>query len=100
MTYEEKVKKFITKDFQERFSTKTSYDELPFRIGYGSSSHHPDRKGGVTTCDIVLWCKFLDRDWFRPYGNFSMGQIEDMLQICSSDDHIISLMEMFSAKKK
>lgn len=98
MTHEEKTIKFIKKDFQDKFSTKTPYEELPFKIGYGSSSHHPERKGGITTCDIVLWCKFIDRDWFRPYGNFTMGQIEDMMQICSNDNQVVSLIEMLSIK--
>lgn len=98
MTHEEKIEKFTKKNFQDRFNTKTPMDEMPFKIGYGSSSHHPERKGGITTCDIKLWCKFLERDWFVPYGNFTMGQIEDMLQICSSDDQVISLIEMLSIK--
>ena len=98
MTYEEKTKKFLSKGAMEAFREKTPREELPFKIDYGSSSHHPERKGGVTTCDIRMWCKFLDGDWFTPYGHFGQTEIEAMIDACVNDNNIVSLMELLAAK--
>jgi len=97
--YEIRIKNFIAKSAMEAFRSKTKLSELPLRLEQGSSTHHPDKKGGMTTHNIVLWCKFLDNDWFRPFGNFSKTQIIGMIEICSNDNQIVSLMRLLSAKE-
>ena len=99
MTYQEKLDKFLAKNARESFNSKTEFTELPLEMRMGSSTHHPDRKGGMSTSDIVLWVKFLDSDWFRPYGGFNMSQIKAMCDICKNDNQIISLMELLAAQK-
>ena len=99
MTYEEKLKKYNSKSGLEMFGSKTPLDELPFEMKFGSSTHPPSRKGGMSTSDIVLWCKYMDSDWFRPYGNFGKQQILQMIDICKNDQQINSLMELLSATK-
>lgn len=97
MTYEEKMEKYAAKTGWDVFKTKTPWGELPVMIGNGSSSHHPEKRGGVTTCDIVLWVKFYDT-WFRPYGRFDGSQIMAMYELCHNDQQVQALFEMLSCK--
>lgn len=97
---QEKINKFLAKDARQAHHTKTPIEELPLRMEYGSSTHHPDKKGGMSTCDIKLWVKFLDGDWFMPYGGFSNSQILKMLDMCENDNQIVHLMELLSATKQ
>lgn len=97
MEYNDKVEKFNSKNGRQYFNEKTLIDDLPLRLELGSSSHHPDMTGGFTTCDIKLWCKFSDREWFMPY-TFNREQILSFIEICSNDGEIISLMRLLAAK--
>ena len=99
MTYKEKCEKFANMSGRDIFRNKTPIDDLPLQMGLGSSSHHPEREGGMTTCDIVFWMKFSDDNWFRPYGSFYEDQIIKMIEICRNDQQVISLMELLSATK-
>ncbi len=99
MTYEEKAKKFTSRTRLDAFSSRTIVEELPIEFKLGSSSHRPNVKVSIETCDIVLWCRFLDGNWFRPYGGFSQTQIMDMINIMATDLQVVSLMELLSAKK-
>lgn len=48
------------------------------KIGTGSSTHHPERKGGMSTCDIRTWVCY-DGDWFIP-NTRSMFSIYENIQ--------------------
>lgn len=97
MTYEEKIEKF-DKKIRNSFE-KTPFQEIPCKFQQGSSSHAPDQKEGMSTCDIVLWVKWKNFDWFRPYGGFGQLQIIKMIEICDNDYEIESLFELLSAKR-
>lgn len=98
MTYDEKVEKYSNRNTRDAFKDKTPFDELPIKFGHGSSTHHPEApRTGMTTCDIKLWMKFL-HNWFHPYGGFSQDQVEQMIEICRSDQQIDCLMALLSAK--
>lgn len=97
MTYDEKIDKF-DKKIRNVFG-KTPFDELPYKMQHGSSSHSPDNTSGMSTCDIVTWVKWKNFDWFRPYGDFRQAQMLKMIDICDNDYQIESLFELLSAKK-
>ncbi len=82
ITYKEKLEKFSNKSAMERFDTKTPRDFLPFKASLNA---------------VTLWCKFLDGEWFRPYGQFSEVQINKMIEICKNDQQIVCLMSLLSA---
>ena len=58
-----------------------------------SSTGTPD-SGGMKTCDMVLWIKYDDYPWFRPYGGFHQIQIKKMIDLCNNEYQLNSLMEM------
>lgn len=97
MNHEEKTEKFLKKDGREAFLQKTPLEELPIIFAHGSSSHKPNIKVQIQTSDMVLWVKFLDAEYFRPYGGFTMHQIIEMINICHGDTQIVALMELLAA---
>ena len=97
MTHEEKITAFLSKTGRDAFKTKTPLGELPILFQLGSSSHKPDKKVMFETADLVFWVKFLDKEFFRPYGGFSQEQIIGMIDLCYNDNQIVSLMELLSA---
>ena len=97
MTYEEKIEKFTSKNLREAFITKTPFHELPFKLKH--SSHSPDKNPQFVKAKTVLWCKFLRKEWFRPYGGFNAFQVKKMIDICENDRQILSLMELLSAEE-
>lgn len=98
MTHQEKSEKWDKRDARDMFRNKSSLEEIPLWIDWGSSSHHPERKGGVTTCDFKMWCKFGSNEWFVPYGQFDQEQIEKMVEICRNDQQVERLIEMLMSK--
>lgn len=55
------------------------------KIGTGSSSHNPERKGGMTTSDIVTWVCY-DGVWFRPLIRSQLKIWEDIKTIKDSHE--------------
>lgn len=68
-------------------------------FGFGSSSGNPEYKG-MQTCDIKLWVKFDNLEWFKPYGRFKQEQILTMIDICDNEYQLISLFKLLSANIK
>jgi hypothetical protein len=99
LSFEEKCSLFFSKNSRESLNTKTPFEQLPLKLEFGSSSHHPEKKEGMSTCDIKLWVKFLDSDWFIPYTYRSKSQIISAIEICSNDNEIVALMELLSATR-
>ena len=68
------------------------------KMSFGSSSGDPDYKG-MQTCDIREWVRFDEFPWFKCYGGFRWRQIQQMIEICSSEEQLICLFELLSADK-
>jgi hypothetical protein len=97
MTYEEKITAFNKLSERDMFRDKSTSYDLPIEFVYGSSLG----VGSEYTCNNVkLWCRFLTSDWFMPYGGFGKEQILAMINICTNNNQIVSLMELLTATKK
>lgn len=58
------------------------------KIGSGSSTHNPERKGGMSTCDIKTWVCF-DGDWFIPNLRSMYSVWRDLQDIENEQDLVI-----------
>lgn len=61
------------------------------KFGAGSSTHHPERNGGMSTCDIQTWICY-DGTWFIPLIR-SQGRIWDDLQKIKSSQELEAYIE-------
>lgn len=100
MEYNEKIQKFDKRERRLGGYPVTPFDELPFKIGYGSSTGHPEYKGMQSADGGKVWCKWKNFDWFRPYSNWNKEQIISMIKICTNDAQVEALFELLSAKKE
>lgn len=95
--YKSNLEAFNKRSAMDLFKKKSNADDLPIWVGIGSSSHHPEREGGITTCDIKVWMKCFGSDWFHPYGGFSASQVMEMISVCHSDQQILAICQLFGA---
>jgi hypothetical protein len=100
-SYNQKQEEFLKgiKNMRTVYKQRTELKDLPIKFILGSSSHNPEQEVTFETSDFTLWVKFLDK-WFQPYGQFDQFQIEKMINICSNDVQIVSLMELLSANNE
>jgi hypothetical protein len=99
MSYDDKIKQFDSRTRRFGGNPVTPFDQLPFKIGYGSSTGYPGYKGLQTADGGKVWCKWKNFDWFRPYSNWSKEQIISMIKICDCDYQVESLFELLSAER-
>ena len=55
------------------------------KIGFGSSTHHPERKGGMSTCDSKTWICY-DGEWFIPKTRSIFSLCKDIQDIRNEED--------------